>query len=82
MKKFIEIFFKAGMPMIYGVSWLAFTLSAIVSIVGYLFKVYQGEREFQLSIVVILAIVAAAFFFGGYVLVKVAEQEYSKSKKS
>jgi cytochrome c oxidase subunit IV len=82
MKNIIELFFKAGVPMIYGISWLVGALGFVSTTLGYLLKVYRGERELQLSVVIIFLVLTAVFIFGGYLLVKVAEQEYSKSKKS
>lgn len=77
----INQFFRAGVPCIYGISWILGSVSSFISIFIYLFKVFQGEREFEWVIPIFMLIVTAAFSVGGYLLLKVAEQEYSKSKK-
>ena len=79
--KWIIQFFKSGVPFLYGVSWVLGSVASFISIFVYLFKVFQGEREFEWVIPIFMLIFTAVFSFGGYLLLKVAEQEYSKSKK-
>ena len=79
--KWISQFFKSGVPFLYGVSWILGSVASFISIFVYLFKVFQGEREFEWVIPIFMLIFTAVFSFGGYLLLKVAEQEYSKSKK-
>jgi hypothetical protein len=78
---FFKKFFEGGLPMIYGIGSSLSAVGSLISMVIYLFKVINGEREFQVFLLIIMILFTAIFGFVGYLLIKVGQQELVKSHK-